>query len=386
MDSIAGFIIPLLVVLWWWHVRSLKRMLASRERILSNTQVSQNDLEKQLEQRSHRLDELLSAIHEPVLRVDRAGHVMSANDAGMRLFAIRDMNLLPEPMVVFYRNPDWLEAFSKAVHSLPEVVALPEIFIGEEVYLPRLAGLGEGQGLLLCLDVTAQYRLQEQRKTFVADLMHDLKTPLTSLLGYARSIEAFADDAALRQEAVSVIAQEALHVNSLLDALLSVEQIEYNASEQGVCDVVEVCKKVWQALQPEMAEKDVTLSLQLPESFEIAMHESDCFRVLMNVASNAVHYTAEDSALDCSLDMTQGAGILSVLDEGDGIPEKDLPHVTERFYRVDAVRTRGGHGLGLAIVKETLDRDGGRLQLENRESNGLCVMITLPLSNHSAAT
>jgi len=206
-------------------------------------------------------------------------------------------------------------------------------------------------------------------------LMHDLKTPLTSLLGYARSIEAFSDDAALRQEAVSVIAQEAIHVNSLLDALLSVEQIEYSAKEKGRCDVVSVCRQVWQVLQPEMAEKDVTLMLQLPESFEISMHESDCFRVLMNVASNAVRYTADNSELSCFLE----ADILSILDEGDGIPEKDLPHVTERFYRVDAVRTRGGHGLGLAIVKETLDRDGGSLQLENREPNGLHAMISLPL-------
>jgi len=376
MSGSIGFIVPfIMVLLWWWHVRLLKRVLASHERMLSTTQVSQSDLEKQLEQRSHRLDELLSAINVPVLRVDRAGRVISANSEGTRLFAIRDVSLLPEPMVVFYRNPDWLKAFSHAAQALPEVVELPEIFIGKKVFLPRLAGLGEEQGLLLCLDVTAQYRLQEQRKTFVADLMHDLKTPLTSLLGYARSIEAFADDAALRQEAVSVIAQEALHVNSLLDALLSVEQIEYSVTEQGSCDVVAVCKQVWQALQPEMTKKDLLLSLQLPESFEVAMHEQDCFRVLMNVASNAVRYTIEGTELDCSLE----EGVLSILDEGDGIPEKDLPHVTERFYRVDAVRTRGGHGLGLAIVKEILDRDGGHLTLENSESNGLCVMITLPL-------
>ncbi|MDQ6967604.1 MAG: PAS domain-containing protein, partial [Mariprofundaceae bacterium] len=174
----VGFLVPLvMVLLWWWHVRLLKRALANNERMLSNTQGSQSDLEKKLEQRSHRFDELLSAIHEPVLRVDRTGRVMSANDAAARVFTIRDVNLLPESMVVFYRNPDWLKSFSKAVESLPEVVALPEIFIGEQVFLPRLAGLGEDQGLLLCLDVTAQYRLQEQRKTFVADLMHDLKTP-----------------------------------------------------------------------------------------------------------------------------------------------------------------------------------------------------------------
>jgi len=374
MNSVVELILPLMAVLWWWHVRSLKQALARNERVLSNAQGSQSHLEQQLEQRSHRLDELLSAIYEPIFRLDRSGRVLSANHAASDVFAIRDTSLLPEPMVVFYRNPDWLEAFHQALQGLPEAVALPEMFIGDKVFLPRLASLGDKQGLLLCLDVTAQYRLQEQRKTFVADLMHDLKTPLTSLLGYARSIEAFADDAALRQEAVSVIAQEALHVNSLLDALLSIEQIDYHGSEKGRCDVVAVCKQVWQTLQPEMTEKELTLSLQLPQSYVIGMHESDCFRVLMNVASNAVHYTAEDSELCCELE----ADVLSIADEGAGIPEKDLAHVTERFYRVDAVRTRGGHGLGLAIVKETLDRDGGHLQLENRDPHGLCAKLYLP--------
>jgi len=377
IDGMSVFILPLIVaLLWWLHVRSLKDSLVSKERALYGAHTLRTDLEKQLELRSHRLDDLLSAVNEPVLRVDQLGRVLSANRSAIDLFAIRDASLLPEPMVVLYRNPDWLNAFTTAVKALPNIVTLPELFIDNHVYLPRLASLGEDEGLLLCLDVTAQYRLQQQRKTFVADLMHDLKTPLTSLLGYARSIEAFSDDEVLRKEAVSVIAHEAIHVNSLLDALLSVEQIEYGGVAEDSCDVVAVCAQVWKALQPEMLEKEVTLSINMPESFEVAMQESDCFRVLMNVASNAVHYTSEDSELTCCL----ADGVLSLIDEGDGIPEKDLPHVTERFYRADAVRSRGGHGLGLAIVKETLDRDGGSLSLENREDeSGLCVQIRFPL-------
>lgn len=352
----------------------LKRALARKEAVAYQASEQQRRLQKELALRKHRMDDLLSAVYEPVLRVDRLGYVMSANDAAVTLFLLRDVGLLPQPMVVFYRNPDWLSAFSKALRRLPDVTPLPEMFVGDKVFLPRLASLSEDEGLLLCLDITDHYRLQEQRKTFVADLMHDLKTPLTSLLGYARSIAAFVDDKALLDEAVSVIAQEALHVNSLLDALLSVEQIEYNHSD-GECDAVTVCRQVWQALQPEMEAKGLELSLQLPESLMVGMHKDDCFRVLMNVASNAVHYTSENSELICCL---EGA-VLSVLDEGEGIPEKDLPHVTERFYRVDAVRRRGGHGLGLAIVKETLARDGGSLLIENREPHGLCVKIGLPV-------
>lgn len=382
MISGTAYFMTLLIIahIWWRHVSALKRALWAKEEIIHAAREEKSILEKKLTLHAHHLDDLLLAVHEPVLRVDSAGRVLSANTEAVNLFAIRDIKLLPEPMVVFYRKPDWLKAFSKAVKNLPDVVALPEIFIGERVFLPRLASLCQEEGLLLCLDITAQYRLQEQRKTFVADLMHDLKTPLTSLLGYARSIEAFADDVDLRKEAVSVIAQEAIHVNSLLDALLSVEQIEYGKLETGGCDVIAICQQVWQALQPEMSAKDVRLSLQLPESFQVAIHESDCFRILMNVASNAVRYTDKHSEIICCFDQAEEKGVLSILDEGEGIPKKDLPHVTERFYRVDAVRSRGGHGLGLAIVKETLDRDGGHLWLGNREDKGLCVRITLPSS------
>ena len=363
-------------LLWWLHSRVLRREAKENEHILERLKIENRRLEKRLRVRRHRFDDLLQAVEEAVLRVDSSGYVLSANANAMQLFSMAGDTQFPKAMVSWYREPDWLGAFNVAVKALPNAVELPEIFFGEHVYLPRLAGLGSDQGLLLCLDITEQYRLQEQRKNFISNLMHDLKTPLTSLLGYARSIEAFGDDEALRQEAAGVIAHEAKHVSELLDALLSIEQIEHGHDLAASCDAVAVCQNVWQAMQPEMLAKGVQLSLHLPDQLEVAMHEADCFRVLMNVASNAVRYTHEDSTVHCCvIDMD-----VCIEDEGDGIPENDLPHVTERFYRVDAVRSRGGHGLGLAIVKEILDRDGGSLILKNRDHHaGLQVLIGLPL-------
>jgi len=374
--SVAWAGLAAVVLLWWLHSRFLQREVKEKEHALALLNTEVHRLEKRLVVRRHHFDDLLQVVEEAVLRVNRSGHVLSANAKAMQLFSMAGDTQFPKAMVSWYREPEWLDAFNVAVKALPNVVELPEIFFGEHVFLPRLAGLGSEQGLLLCLDITEQYRLQEQRRNFVSNLMHDLKTPLTSLLGYARSIESFGDDEALRNEAASVIAHEAKHVNELLDALLSIEQIEHGPGLAASCDAVAVCKNVWQAMQPEMLAKGVELSLHLPEKLEVAMREADCFRVLMNVASNAVHYTHEDSTVHCCvIDMD-----ICIEDEGDGIPEKDLPHVTERFYRVDAVRSRGGHGLGLAIVKEILDRDGGYLTLKNREHDtGLQVFVGLPL-------
>jgi len=375
MLSFGDFVLLSMLFFMLWHAVALRKDLSNKTKLVRGLKADKESLQRKLQTRAYSLDDLLAAIQSPIVRVDRAGRVMSANQAARQLFGIRDVSVLPQSMVVLYRNPDWLQSFTEAAKRLPEVVELPEIVIGESVYLPHLAGLGQEQGLLLCLDVTEQYRLQQQRKGFVSNLMHDLKTPLTSLLGYARSIEAFDDDVALRQEALGVIAREALHVNSLLDALLSVEQVEHGQTGQGSCDVVAVCKQVWQALQPDMDAKGLELSMQMPETFEIAMHESDCMRVVMNVASNAVHYSLEDGVLYCSLQ----DDVLQIEDEGLGIPEKDLPHVIERFYRVDEARSGTGHGLGLAIVHETLQRDGGELFIDNRDEGGLCVQMTLPV-------
>jgi two-component system phosphate regulon sensor histidine kinase PhoR len=372
--NILWLLLFALVLGWFLHARGLSRHIREKDKRIAYLEDESKRLNASLVVRTHRLDDLLSAIEEAVLRVDRLGRVMSANAKGLNLFGIKNASALPQSMVLFYRDPDWLTAFTQAVQALPDVVELPEIFIGEKVFLPRLAGLGEGQGLLLCLDVTEQYRLQEQRKTFVSDLMHDLKTPLTSLLGYARSLESFADDEALRKEAVQVIAQEAKHVNGLLDGLLSVEQIEYGGAGNSQCDMVSLCEQTWKILQPEMDVKGLQLDLQLPDTFNVVMQDSDCLRVLMNIASNAVRYSNDNGKIYCFW----RDGCLYIEDEGVGIPEKDLPHVTERFYRVDDARLRGGHGLGLAIVQEILQRDGGSLVLANRKPNGLSVRVMLP--------
>jgi len=367
----------LLWLAWWIHSYLLRQDLQRKEAKARQSQTEITRLEQRLTIRSRHLDHVMDAIQELVLRIDHQGMVTSANQQACIAFSCPKTLTWPQPMVALYRNVNWLEAFNDAVKRLPEVVDLPEIFINQHVYLPRLSSLGSNQAILLCLDMTQQYRLQEQRKAFTSNLMHDLKTPLTSLLGYARSIEAFSDDPALCKEAAGVIAQESKHVNELLNSLLSVEQIEFASAGDAQCDAVKICHQVWQALATEMEAKQLIISYNLPDALSIAMQSSDCTRIITNVATNAIRYTPADSTIHCSLIQN----VLTIEDEGDGVPEKVLPHLTERFYRVDNIRMSGsGHGLGLAIVKETLERDGGALHIENSDDGGLRVNMTLPRS------
>ena len=373
-----------LVVWLFYRLDALSQALDEEKQKHQKLRKKFDKLERKLFTRGRRLDVLLSTVTEVVLRVDKLGRVLGGNTQASDLFQFGRFPKLPQAMVIFYRDHEWLSAYQKAVEALPLQLPLPEIKIRDRVFLPRLAALGDNEALLLCMDVTAFMQLQQKQKSLLENLMHDLKTPLTSLLGYARSIEAFADDEALLAEAVSVIAKEAKHINDLMNSMLTLNLIEH---QLGVfiepCDVVDVNRQIWSVLQAQMKEKGITLDLHCDkQEIKVKMAEADCHRVLMNIAENALKFSPKGSTIQCFIEGSEEKVCITITDHGLGIAEKHLSRVTERFYRVDDVRgqvNKDGHGLGLAIVKETLERDGGDLKLQNVENAGLQVSIHIPL-------
>ena len=334
------------------------------------------------QQRPDRLDPLFSSLHEAVLRLDGDGRVLAANAAALNAFAICADNL-PKSLAHFYRDSDWFAQFRAALTApAGEAQALPNIKLNGYVLSPRLSQLAQGHFLLLCLDITAQHRLEKQRRLFLSNLMHDLKTPLTSLLGYARSLESFGDDAEFRAEAVAVIANEAKHVNQLLDALLRLDQVEYKQSDRAAaCAPAPLVAKVAEMLKPQCAERNLRLTLQVAEDArQICMDAMDFDRVITNLLSNALRYSPEGGEVTLTLSWQAAHCSVVIEDAGEGIPEKYLPRVTERFFRVDKARSRGveGHGLGLAIVKALVESADGELTLRNREPHGLRAAVLLP--------
>jgi len=331
---------------------------------------------------STHLDTLLSAINEAVIRLDSMAKVIAANQRAKELFGIKG-DSMPQPLMLFYRDSDWQKQLKRALATLPEKTQLPDIHISGHVLTPRLAQLNDGNALLLCMDITEQYRMDKQRRTFLSNLMHDLKTPLTSLLGYARSMEKFGDDAEFRKEAAQVIADEAKHVNHLLDALLTLDQIELAAQGGEVCEPVLVLKQVCDMLTPQCEAKHLQLvyTSRCDDGLLLPVSDNDLDRVVTNLLSNAVNYSPDGGTIRLNMSQSGAELCIVVEDQGEGIPEKYLSRVTERFYRVDKARTRKdqGHGLGLAIVKELLDKNGGALKLSNLDPHGLRAEITLPV-------
>lgn len=377
---VYGSLILILLMAWLGSLLLMQRRMRDlRQRLVSSEREAQPRNDTGLA----RVDALMEALDEPVFRLDRQGRVLSANRRAKEVFHLSRAGSLGQSLLFYYRDPDWHEQFSRHMVALDTAVALPAMEIYGRVLAPRLVPLGRDQVLLFCMDITDLHRLERQRRTFLANLMHDLKTPLTSLLGYARSLERFGEDEAFRQEASRVIADEAMHVNRLLEAMLTLDQIEFAERDRDArCDAQEVVRKLLEALAPRAEERSIRFVLEdAHDHTMLALPVEDLERMLSNVLENAIRYSPAGGCIRVQItELDEGFLRLRIEDEGPGVPENDLPRLTERFYRVDKVRSRreGGHGLGLAIVKELVDLHQGRLTICNRDPHGLRVDIALP--------
>lgn len=385
-SSILALAIVVLLVLWGLHFQHLMEKQRRLKEKVADLKAKKKQLQATIETRTRRMDVLLSAVEEAVMRVDRKGRVLAANPHARQVFRMGQASHLPQSILLYYRDPDWQESFTAALKSLPETTLLPYMHIDNQVLAPRLLAFGKKQALLMCVDITERHRIEAQRKTLFANLMHDLKTPLTSILGYARSIEAFGDDEAVRKESVDVIAKESVRANEFLDALLSLEYMEsFSPDKSARCKFDDVLDRVTGGFASQMEERSITIEWNGERApAAIAMAEGDLHRILDNLIENALRYTPGKSAILLNGAVVNGSYQLEIVDQGDGVSEKDLPRLTERFYRGDKARTKKddvGHGLGLAIVKELLEKYGGSLELANHDVHGLIATIRLPLAS-----
>jgi len=377
------FLFFILIIVLLFRAQASETELADERSAHQKVKEELLALQLNLDIRGQRIDHLLSMFSEVIVRLDKHGSVLGGNKAAFKLFEFDKFPDLPQSMLLFFRDHDWLFHFHQGIRQLPSQHELPEMHFKDRIFLPRLAPLGDDELVMLCLDVTAYVRLQKQQKSLLANLMHDLKTPLTSLLGYARSIETFMDDAELRQEAAAVIAKEAKYLSQLMNNMLTLEQLDFqNKRNDGESDVMLVLKNIWTSLEFQMQQKNISLAMAIElESYTVNMDEEDCYRVLMNIAENAIKYGPTNANIYCSIVSVNGDIKILIEDEGVGIADKHLNRVVERFYRIDDARgrnaTQKGHGLGLAIVKEILERHGGKLELSNREEGGLAALITM---------
>lgn len=312
---------------------------------------------------------ILSSQHEIVWFNRQAARLLGLKrpiDIGLRVD-----NLIRAPEFIHYLHGD--------DYALPLVIR-PPVQIDQYLAL-QVVPYGAGQSLLLVRDVTRQMRLESMRKDFVANASHELRTPLTVISGY---LDALHEDPAIDPTWAGPIQDmrtQARRMNTIISDLLELSRLESADGEapREPIDVPALLERMYRAAltNPER-KRHVYLELESADGVFGAAQEIES--AFSNLVVNALKYTLAEGTVRMRWWVDEEGAHFSVADDGIGIPAEHIPRLTERFYRVDAGRSRdqGGSGLGLAIVKHAMQRHGGTLDVHSVEGKGSTFTCNIP--------
>ncbi len=355
------------------------------------------ELDDKLRTLTHERNEreaVLSSMVEGVLAVDTDERVIAVNAAAARLLDTVPAAAEGKSIQEVVRNPDLQRVVGLALDGQRPVEADIVMRVGAEdrdlqangTLLHGESGSDSAVGAVVVLnDVTRLKRLEAVRRDFVANVSHELKTPVTSIKGFAETLEDGAlDDPEAARRFVRIIAGQADRLNSIIEDLLALSTLEQSQDspllqleEADLCDVVGVALDV---CGPKAEARAIALSQTCPDCLLAPVSPPLLEQALVNLIDNAVKYSPEGSTVEVRLEEAPEEIVVSVIDEGQGVRREHLPRLFERFYRVDKARSRdlGGTGLGLAIVKHIAQVHGGRVSVDSVVGRGSTFRIHLP--------
>lgn len=237
--------------------------------------------------------------------------------------------------------------------------------------------------IMIVRNITDSVKTDNVRKEFIANVSHELKTPLTSIRGYSETIM---NGDLTYQEIMrfsKVINQEANRMSKLVSDLLQISRIDYNKQvwNKATLNTVDVINKVCEKVKYEAEQKSHKIEVICSEKVPtIYVDKSSIEQILINILTNSIKYTPDGGLIRIYAGPAENRVYIKVIDNGIGIPQKDLDRIFERFYRVDKARSRkmGGTGLGLSIVKEMVDGNDGTITIESKVDEGTEVTMTFP--------
>lgn len=227
-----------------------------------------------------------------------------------------------------------------------------------------------------------------QQSDLLSEVAHELRTPLTSICGYSKMLLlAEGIDQAKKLEFAETIHREAVRLGQMINDFLDLARLESGRTHmaQEPVNVTEVISETLAILQPQAAEQQISISLQVPETLPTIIGDvARLKQVMVNLASNAVKYNHEGGRVDIEVKVGEDELNVAIRDTGRGIAEKDLPHIFERFYRVDdSEQQTKGTGLGLSIAKHIIEVHGGKISVQSVQGQGSTFTFTLPLPKHT---
>jgi two-component system phosphate regulon sensor histidine kinase PhoR len=344
--------------------------------------------ESRLTEASKAADRILEALPDPLIVVDATRQVVRANHAAEEAF---QAHLAGRDLAAGLRHPQILNAVDSALgagQSLAAEIALPPpMSRNYSALVEPIGAAGQAGALIVLHDLTPVRQGERMRADFVANVSHELRTPLSSLLGFVETLRGPArDDPEAREKFLTIMHEQAERMSRLIEDLLSLSRIEMDehTRPRGRADLAQVLGAVADMLSMKATGRNMRIALDIPAGLAPLTGDADQLtQVFQNLVDNALKYGREGTAVEVTVAHVDAGEIsITVADHGDGIPPEHLPRLTERFYRIDAARSRqlGGTGLGLAIVKHIVNRHRGRLSIDSRMGEGSRFTVTLPLA------
>ena len=343
-----------------------------------------------LENENNRIHAILNNMVEGVIAVDKDTRVLSLNPTAERIFNIPQKNAIGSIFLEVFPNNDIAEVISQVLEK-GEFVSreLNLIWPVQKCFQVNASPISESgvvKGCLLVIhDITEVRKLETMRRDFVANVSHELKTPLTSIKGFVETLlEGALDDRENSVNFLKIINSHANRLNTLINDLLDLSHIESKEivlkKERFI--LAELVDEAMLGFKTQAKKKQIELRSELPKGLEVFADKSKIEQIFTNLINNAIKYNKDQGFVRIYSEQSANEIKILVEDSGSGIPIRDIPRIFERFYRVDKARSRelGGTGLGLSIVKHIVELHSGSVGVESTEGLGSKFFFTLPIS------
>ncbi len=341
-----------------------------------------NEVAKQKKQ----IETILLHMTDGIIAFDMNGNIIHVNPAAMKLLNIDENK---NNFNSIFKKLDTDIDLEKIVYLENWTSSEQRLNIGETyinlLFAPFQDENDKPAGVIVVIqDITEHVKLDNMRKEFVADVSHELKTPITSIMGYADTLLESNYDKEMQTKFLEVISSEARRMARLVTDLLVLSRYDNKKiiKEESIFDLGELTKNCIDKLKFEIEKKNHNVECFVTANVPpVNADKYGIERVILNIISNAIKYTPENGVIKVYVGFVYNDAYIKVIDNGIGIPETDLARIFERFYRVDKARSRefGGTGLGLPIAKEILEQNNGSIDIKSEIGKGTEVVIRIPV-------
>lgn len=345
-----------------------------------------------IKDKNTKMEAILSSVVNGIVAVDSNKHILFINPMAQQMLNITEGDVAGKHLLQIIRN----NKIDNMIRDILENKGFEENEITVNYPFEKIFRLNSNAirypesdkiiGIIIIIqDITEIKKLEKMRSDFVANVSHELKTPLTSIKGFVETLKAGAiEDNETAIRFLNIIEDEADRLNRLISDILSLSVLE-NKKSKAICEVINTSDKIEEIvslLQTQAACKNINLNARVEADINKLMGDPDQFKqMLINIVDNAVKYTPEGGAIEVVAYNSGNDVIISVKDNGIGIPKENISRLFERFYRVDKARSRnvGGTGLGLAIVKHIVMQFEGKIEVHSQIDKGTEFILSIPV-------